>query len=92
MVPHSQSPTDLSDRERCLVALGCALATGDEDRVASCTTDCLRARAERADIMEVLRLAVLLAEGPAARCRDAVRRALDAFPASGPPPPDARPP
>jgi len=69
----------LSPKTRGLAALGCALALRREDSIASCVADCLRAGATPEEIMEVLRLATVMAECPGDTYRAIVQEAIDAF-------------
>jgi len=70
----------LSPKLRKLIALGSAIATKRGcDTVVSCVTDCLKAGASREEIMEVLRLAILMAEVPAVVYDTIVRKAIDGF-------------
>lgn len=70
----------LSPKLRELIALGSAIATKrGRDTVVSCVTDCLKAGASREEIMEVLRLAILMAEVPAETYDMIVREAIDGF-------------
>jgi alkylhydroperoxidase/carboxymuconolactone decarboxylase family protein YurZ len=69
----------LPPKTRALTALGCALALRQEDRMASCATECLRAGATPGEIMEVRRLATVMAECPGDRYRAIVQQAIDTF-------------
>ena len=69
----------LPPKTRELTALGCAFALRREDRIESCVTDCLRAGATPEEIMEVLRLAAVMAECPGDRYRAIIQQAIDAF-------------
>ena len=55
----------LPERLRNLIALGSALANQQSQSVASCVEDCLKTGATKANIMQVLQLAILMAEIPA---------------------------
>ncbi|HUW31607.1 MAG TPA: hypothetical protein VM223_08330 [Planctomycetota bacterium] len=52
----------LSGKLRNLTRLGCALAMQADERIPDCVGDCLIAGATRAEIMEVLRMAILMPE------------------------------
>jgi len=68
----------LSPKLRELIVLGSAIATErGRDIVVSCIADCLKAGASREQILEVLRLAILMAEVPAATYDTIVREAVD---------------
>ena len=70
----------LSSELRNLIALASAIATQrDRDTVVSCVADCLKTGASREQIMEVLRLAILMAEVPAETYDTIVREAIDNF-------------
>jgi len=70
----------LSPKLRELIALGSAIATKrGRDTVVSCVADCLKAGASREQILEVLRLAILMAEVPAETYDTIVREAIDSF-------------
>ena len=69
----------LPPKTRELTALGCALALRQEDRIEHCVTDCLRTGAMPEEIMEVLRLATVMAECPGDRYRAIVQEAIAAF-------------
>jgi len=69
----------LPPKTRELTALGCALALRREDRIESCVTDCLRAGATPEEIMEVLRLATVMAECPGDAYRAIVQEAIATF-------------
>jgi len=70
----------LSLKLRGLIALGSAIATKrGRDTVVSCVADCLKAGAGREQILEVLRLAILMAEVPAETYDTIVREAIDSF-------------
>ena len=69
----------LPPKTRELTALGCALALRQEDRIASCVTDCLRVGATPEEIMEVLQLATVMAECPGDAYRTIVHQAVDTF-------------
>jgi alkylhydroperoxidase/carboxymuconolactone decarboxylase family protein YurZ len=70
----------LSPRPKKLIALAAALALQREHGiVASCVADCLNAGVTREEIMEALRLAILMAEIPAETYTAIVREAIDAF-------------
>jgi len=70
----------LSPKLRELIALGSAIATKrGRDTVVSCVDDCLKAGASREQILEVLRLAILMAEVPAETYDTIVHEAIDGF-------------
>ena len=70
----------LSPKLKELVALGSAIATKrGRDTVVSCVADCLKAGASREQILEVLRLAILMAEVPAETYDTIIREAIDSF-------------
>ena len=69
----------LPPKTRELTAMGCVLALRQEDRVASCVADCLRVGATPEEIMEVLRLATVMAECPGDKYRAIVQEAIAAF-------------
>jgi len=70
----------LSPKLRELVALGSVIATKrGRDTVVSCVADCLKAGASREQILEVLRLAILMAEVPAETYDTIVRKAIGRF-------------
>ena len=70
----------LSPKLRKLITLGSVIATKrGRDTVVSCVDDCLKAGASREEIMEVLRLAILMAEVPAEVYDTTVREAIDGF-------------
>ncbi|HET6441498.1 MAG TPA: carboxymuconolactone decarboxylase family protein [Phycisphaerae bacterium] len=69
----------LPPKTRGLTALGCAFALRREDDIASYVAECLRAGATPEEIMEVLRLATVLAECPGDRYRAIIQQAIDAF-------------
>jgi len=74
----------LSSELRSLIALASAIATQrDRDTVVSCVADCLKTGASREQIMEVLRLAILMAEVPAETYDTIVREAIDNFDREG---------
>ena len=63
-----------------LIALGSAIATKrGRDTVVSCVADCLKAEADREHILEVLRLAILMAEVPVETYDTIVREAIDSL-------------
>jgi len=70
----------LSPKLRELVVLGSAIATKrGRDTVVSCVADCLKAGASREQILEVLRLAILMAEVPAETYGTIVRETINSF-------------
>lgn len=70
----------LSPKLRELVALGSTIATKrGRDTVVSCVADCFKAGASREQILEVLRLAILMAEVPVETYDKIVREAIDGF-------------
>lgn len=70
----------LSPKLRELIALGSAIATKrGRDTVVSCVADCLKAGASREQILEVLRLAILMAEVPVETYDTIVREAIGRF-------------
>ena len=70
----------LSPKLRELIALGSAIATKrGHDTVVSCVAGCLKAGASREQILQVLRLATLMAEVPAETYDKMVREAIDSF-------------
>ena len=67
----------LSPKLRKLIAMASAIATKrGRDTVVSCVADCLKAGASREQILEVLRLAILMAEIPAEIYDTIVRSSL----------------
>jgi len=65
---------------RELIAIGSAITTKRGcDTVVSCVADCLKAGASREQILEVLRLAILMAEVPAETYDTIVRKAIGRF-------------
>ena len=69
----------LSARLKNLIALASALAGQRSQDVASCVKASLRAGATREEIMEVLRLAIVMAEIPAKHYTDIVQNAIKVF-------------
>jgi len=69
----------LSARLKNLIALGSALAGQRSQDVASCVKESLRAGATREEIMEVLRLAIVMAEIPAKHYTEIVQNAIKIF-------------
>jgi len=70
----------LSPKLRKLIALGSAISTQrGRKTVESCVTACLKAGATREQIMEVLRLAVVMAETPTAASDVMVSEAIDSL-------------
>ena len=69
----------LSARLKNLIALGSALAGQQSQYVASCVKESLRAGATRGEIMEVLRLAIVMAEIPAEHYTEIVQSAIKIF-------------
>ena len=69
----------LLPKTRELTALGCAFALRREDCIASCVADCLRVGATPEEIMEVLRLATVMAECPGDAYRAIVQEAIAVF-------------
>jgi len=70
----------LSPKLRELIALGSTIATKrGRNTVVSCVADCLKAEASREQILEVLRLAILMAEVPAETYDTIVREAIGRF-------------
>ena len=70
----------LSPRLRELIALSSAIGTEcGRETVVSCVANCLKAGASREQILEVLHLAVLIAEVPAETYGTIVHEAIDSF-------------
>ena len=69
----------LSARLKNLIALGSVLAGQRSQDVASCVKESLRAGATREEIMEVLRLAIVMAEIPAKHYTEIVQSAIKVF-------------
>ena len=70
----------LSPKLRRLIALGSAIATQrGREMVESCVADCLKAGANREQIMEVLRLTIVMAEVPVETYDTMVCEAIDSF-------------
>jgi len=62
MANEAEPAGTLPVRMRCLAALGSALATQREYQIASHTPPCLEAGATPGEVMEVFRLATVMAE------------------------------
>ncbi len=70
----------LSHKLRELIALCSAIATKrGRDTIVSCVADCLKAGASREQILEVLRLAILMVEVPAESYTGIVQNAINTF-------------
>lgn len=73
----------LSDKLRNLTKLGCALVMEADQRIPGCVVDCLAAGATRAEVMEVLNMAVLTGEIRADKYAGIVRDAMNTFEGHG---------
>lgn len=69
----------LPPRLKGLIALASAIATQQKVTTASCVAECLKTGASREEIMEVLRLAILIAEVPVKLYDTIVRDAINSF-------------
>ena len=69
----------LPERLKNLIALGAALANQQSQIVATCVEDCLKTGATKANIMQVLQLAILMAEIPVQRYTEIVQDAIQSF-------------
>jgi len=69
----------LPERLRNLIALGSVLANQQSQDVATCVEDCLKAEATKANIMQVLQLAILIAEIPVQKYTEIVQDAIQSF-------------
>jgi len=69
----------LSERLKNLTRLGCAIAIRSDAKIPSCVENCLRSGATRDEIMEVVGMAILMAEVPANAYRAMVSDAIDDF-------------
>ena len=69
----------LPKRLKNLIALGAILANQQSQSVASCVEDCLKTGATKANIMQVLQLAILMAEIPVQRYNEIVQDAIRSF-------------
>ena len=70
----------LSPELRELIALSSAIATKcDRETIVSCVANCLKAGASREQILEVLHLAILIAEVPTETYGTIVHKAIDSF-------------
>jgi len=79
-MPEGTEPAEsLPLKTRAFAALGCALALRREDDIRCHVAECLRASATAEEIMEVLRLATVMAECPGDRYRAIIQEAIDAF-------------
>ena len=69
----------LPERLKNMIALGSLLANQQSQSVASCVEDCLKTGATKANIMQVLQLAILMAEIPVQRYTEIVQDAIQSF-------------
>ena len=69
----------LPERLKNLIALGSLLANQQSQSVANCVEDCLKTRATKGQIMQVLQLAILIAEIPVQRYTEIVQDAIQSF-------------
>ena len=69
----------LPTRLRNLVTLGSILAGQLSQDVSSCVEDCLKAGATKEQIMEVLRLVIVMAEIPVQKYTEIVQEAIQTF-------------
>lgn len=69
----------LPERLRNLIALGSVLANQQSQDVATCVKDCLKTGATQEQIMQVLQLAVLIAEIPVQKYTEIVQAAFQSF-------------
>ena len=64
---------------RSLAKLGCAMALGREEQLASLATECLDAGATPDAVREVVRVAIVMTECPAERYRALVEQGINSF-------------
>lgn len=69
----------LPEMLRNLIALGSVLANQQSQDIATCVEDCLKTGATQEQIMQVLQLAVLIAEIPAQKYTKIVQAAFQSF-------------
>jgi len=69
----------LPEMLRNLIALGAALANQQSQDVAICVEYCLKTGATKANIIQVLQLAILMAEIPVQRYTEIVQDAIQSF-------------
>ena len=79
MDPNHGDHDGLPDRLRNLIRLGCALAVEADERIPGCVADCLTTGATRAEIMEILHTAVIMAEIRVDKYTAIVSGAIDRF-------------
>lgn len=69
----------LAERLKNLIALGSVLANQQGQDIATCVKDCLKTGATQEQIIQVLQLAILIAEIPVKKYTEIVQAALQFF-------------
>lgn len=70
--------SELSDRVKNLIALAAAITLQrDEELIGQVTKKCLQAGSKPEELLEVLRLAIIIAEIPAHKYREIIQHVID---------------